>query len=692
MNNTSMLALSGSPDDILESISVDPPPPFDLPERPVVRYLLGLVVIAALVIASAVVTYAALSRQQADADALELVVAQSRVVREIADATVLIEDGRDGPDIAAEIRDLVETLERRQLAMQFGDEAQGVEAISSVAADPLLVGASTAIGGLVHAADELTAVLEVGITVPPVTLDRVQAAAEAFDSHMGSLSFQIQVEAEEHVATTKQTQYVLLSAILVLVLLEALFLLRPAARSLRRRWRARDASHHSEREIDAGRMNYLARYDPLTGLLNRTLFADRLQSAVARARRDGGLVALMFLDIDDFKDVNDRFGHAAGDALLRQVAERLVGSVRESDTVARLGGDEFTVILEGGHRVEDAGRVATKILAALAVPYRLGHRELVVTTSIGIAMYPVDGEDADELLRGADLAMYSAKAAGRNTYQYFTRELRERTSERIALIDGLRQAVEDGDQLELVYQPKVDVSLGTVIGVEALLRWNHPEMGRVLPSRFIPLAEETDLIIPIGEWVFDQACTQMRAWLDAGLPEMTVAVNVSARQFRMGNLVETVATSLAAAGLSPRYLEIELTEGTLVADIELARRALERLRDMGVRITIDDFGTGYSSLSNLNQLPIDSLKIDRSFTRDVAHDRDGAAISSAIVRLATSLRMDVVAEGVESVVQADFLRGLGCRNMQGYYFSRPLPAAEVRAFVAAMTSGAAVIG
>ncbi len=692
MTNARTTTHSGSPDDILDSISVDPPPAFDeMPKRPVWPYIVGLLVIAGFVIASTFVTYSALSRQEADAAFLEVSAAQSRAARGLADAASLVEDERAGPDTAVQMRDAVESLETRQLALQFGNDALGLPAPTSDALGRLLVEASTSFSHLVQAGNEVANALQAGIMPSPGALDRVQSASSVFDSRMGSIVFQSQVEAEERVDALKQTQYLLLSATLVLLLLEALFLFRPAVKRIRDRWRERDAEHFSEREIDARRMNYLARYDPLTGLINRTLFADRLQSAVARARRDGGLVALMFLDMDDFKDVNDRYGHAAGDALLRQVAERLVGSVRESDTVARLGGDEFTVILEGGHRVEDAGRVATKILAALSAPHRLGHRELVVTTSIGIAMYPVDGDDADELLKGADIAMYSAKAAGRNTYQYFTRELRERTTERISLIDGLRHALESGDQLELVYQPKVDTSLGTVIGFEALLRWNHPELGRVLPSKFIPLAEETDLIIPMGEWVLDQACNQMRSWLDLGLSEMTVAVNVSSRQFRMGNLVETVATSLAAAGLSPRYLEIELTEGTLVADVELARRALERLRDMGVRVSIDDFGTGYSSLSYLNQLPIDSLKIDRTFTRDVAHDRDGAAISSAIIGLATSLRMDVVAEGVESAEQADFLRSIGCRKMQGYHFSRPLAAADVPRFVASMGTDAAAL-
>lgn len=680
----------GPTEDLLEAIG-GPTPSLQEPIRPVGRYILGLALLAAFAIISTFVTYSALSRQETDTTVLEVTARQSRLAREIADQAKVIREGRASLDTAVAIEQRVGELVVQQRGLEFGSPKLGLPANTSEAVDRLLVKASGPFGLLVSAAGDVAATIEAGGTPNTATLDSLSAAASSYDSHMGTILFQFQVEAEGRVIALKQLQYLLLSATLVLLVLEGFFLFRPAANRLRARWRERDAAHSSERQLDQRRMSYLARYDPLTGLINRTLFADRLQGAVARARRDGGLVALMFLDMDDFKEVNDRYGHAAGDSLLRQVAERLVSSVRESDTVARLGGDEFTVILEGGHRVEDAGRVATKILAALSAPYQLGQHEVVVTSSIGIATYPIDGDNVDELLKCADIAMYSAKAAGRNTYQYFTRELRERTTERIALIDGLRNALEDGDQLELVYQPKLDAELGAVFGLEALLRWNHPELGRVLPSKFIPLAEETDLIIPMGEWVLDRACSQMREWRDAGLPDMTVAVNVSSRQFRMGNLVETVATSLAAAGLSPRYLEIELTEGTLVADVELARRALERLRDMGVRVSIDDFGTGYSSLSYLSQLPIDTLKIDRSFIKNVTKDRDGAAISSAIVGLARSLRMDVVAEGVESIEQIEFLTRLGCSKMQGYHFSKPLEASQVIAFVRASGNGAEVL-
>ncbi|MCL1598308.1 MAG: diguanylate cyclase, partial [Actinomycetia bacterium] len=312
-----------------------------------------------------------------------------------------------------------------------------------------------------------------------------------------------------------------------------------------------------------GRLGYLAQYDQLTGLINRTLFQDRLNSAIARARREGGLVTVMFLDIDGFKDVNDRFGHSVGDELLRQVAARLVACLRETDTVARIGGDEFTVVLEGGKRVEDAGQVAMKILKTIGSPYQVGNKELIITASIGIAMYPLDGETYGELVKGADTAMYQSKAAGRNTYQYFTRALRDRTSDRIQLMEDLARAIASREQLRIEYQPKVDVARGVVIGLEALIRWDHPERGLLMPGSFVPLAEESDMIVSMTEWLIDEACLAMHSWMDQGMRPMRVAVNSSERLFREANLVELIAVALAAADLDPRHLELEVTERTL---------------------------------------------------------------------------------------------------------------------------------
>ncbi|MDJ0790400.1 MAG: EAL domain-containing protein [Acidimicrobiia bacterium] len=429
------------------------------------------------------------------------------------------------------------------------------------------------------------------------------------------------------------------------------------------------------------RLGYLAQYDQLTGLINRTLFHDRLNGALTRARRDGGLVTVMFLDIDGFKGINDRFGHAVGDELLRQVAARLVSVLRESDSVARIGGDEFTVVLEGGKRVEDAGQVASKILRAIGTPFLVGDRELAVTTSIGIAVYPVDGNTAEDLVKGADTAMYQAKAAGRNTYQYFTRALRDRTADRLELLDELRAALESGDQLRVEYQPKVDARRGVVIGLEAFIRWDHPERGLLMPGTFIPLAEESDLIVPMSEWLLDEACLDMRRWLDEGMRPMRVAVNASERLFRDSNLVESIAVALAAADLDPRHLEIEVTERMITQEAERASRAIERLADMGVRVSIDDFGTGYSSLRHLQSLPVRALKIDDSFVRDVDRRDEARSIACAIIAIAKSFSLEVIAEGVETAEELEALRDIGCDRVQGYLVARPLRPQDVLEFV-----------
>jgi diguanylate cyclase (GGDEF)-like protein len=467
----------------------------------------------------------------------------------------------------------------------------------------------------------------------------------------------------------------------------AMMLVRLTVQDRPRHPEVRPAEPRSLRAQDQQKLSYLARYDPLTGLVNRFLFGDRLQSAIARAKRDGRLVALMFIDLDDFKAVNDHYGHATGDALLKQVAKRIVGSVRETDSVARIGGDEFTVILESGTRLEDAGQVATKILDAVAEPYLVGNRELRVTASIGIAIYPLDADSSQALLRDADIAMYSAKASGSNNFQYFTPKLRQRTSERLGLIDGLRQAVASGEGLRLVYQPWVQAASGHVVGVEALLRWEHPELGMVPTDRFIALAEETDLIVPLGNWVMETACRQVKTWHESGLDPFAVSINVSSRQLRRGNLAELVGDALQRSGLDAPFLKIELTERTLVDDTETARRTLDRLRDIGVDIAIDDFGTGYSSLSYLKSFPIDAIKIDREFVRDAVTDEDTATVAESMVALAKKLRLEVIAEGVETREQLEMVRSHGCSLVQGFYISRPLavdrvPAAIARGFAA----------
>lgn len=429
------------------------------------------------------------------------------------------------------------------------------------------------------------------------------------------------------------------------------------------------------------RLGYLAQYDQLTGLINRALFQDRLNSALARARREGGLVSVMFLDIDGFKDINDRFGHAVGDELLRQIAARLITCLRETDTVARLGGDEFTVILEGGKRVEDAGQVAMKILKAVSEPYNIGKRELVVTTSIGIAVYPIDGDTYEELVKGADTAMYQSKAAGRNTYQYFTRALRDRTADRMTLLEEFRDAIITGDQFRLEYQPKVDVSRGTVVGLEAFIRWDHPERGLLMPGDFIQMAEESDLIVPMTRWLVEEACLDMRRWAAEGLSRVRVAVNASERLFKDGNLVEIVTIALHSADLDPRHLEVEVTERMINHEGERAARAIERLSDMGVKVSIDDFGTGYSSIKDLQSLPIRALKIDDSFVRNAQHRPEARQVIEAIIAIAKSFELDVIAEGVETQEELSVVRALGCNRAQGYLIARPLAPEDVLEFI-----------
>lgn len=657
-------------DAVAESVA-----PLKPPKRPLGRYILGLFLIATLAVASTVVTYRALSRQEADTIVLQVASTQGQLARRLASLAEDAGESNTEPGTAVEMRSIMDRLEAGQHGLQFGDSSLGLPGDSSVTIDQLFIAVADPFQVMQAGGAQIVADLEIGSPVAAAAVRDLVAAAELYDSTMASVVFQYQIEAEQRVQDLKATQYFLLSATLVLLLLVGLFVFRPAVRELRNRWA--ELKQGQDRELDAEQLSYLARYDPLTGLINRTLFADRLQGAVARSRRDGGLVALMFLDVDNFKDVNDGFGHATGDVVLRQIAQRLGGSVRESDTVARLGGDEFTVILEGGHRVEDAGRVATKILTAVTAPYQVGDQELHITASIGIAMYPVDGEDADELLRAADIAMYSAKAAGKNTYQYFTRELREKATERQSMIDDLRVALENGHELELVYQPMVDMATGAAISVEALLRWQHPTLGAIEPSRFIPLAEETDLIIPMGEWVLYRACSQMEAWRKEGLTDVAISVNVSSRQYRLGNLVETVAASLAATRLPARSLWLEMTEASVLSEVELARRTLERLNDLGVRVVIDDFGSGHSSLRDLNRLPISLLKIDQSFVQEMGTAGQGDAVPAAIIGLARSLDIAVAGAGVETSDQVNTLRRLGCKWMQGHNICMPLEGHEV---------------
>jgi len=416
-------------------------------------------------------------------------------------------------------------------------------------------------------------------------------------------------------------------------------------------------------------------HDLLTGLPNRLLFGDRLTQRLAQSRRSRKPLAIMFLDLDHFKLVNDTLGHNVGDNMLKQVAERLAVAVREADTVARMGGDEFIAILSDISQPQDAAAVAQRVLKTLSEPFVLNNQELFISASIGISVYPSDGADSETLVKNADAAMYRAKDQGRNRWLFYTEDLGAVASERVKLETGLHRALERGEFV-LYYQPQVDLKTGGLIGAEALLRWRHPELGLLSPAQFIPLAEETGFILPIGEWVLRTACAQNKAWQDAGFPPMDIAVNVSAVQFQRDDMVDTVRQVLEETGLEPHYLSLELTESILMRNPEAAAGILRNLKTLGVQISIDDFGTGHSSLSYLKRFPTDIVKIDQSFVRDVASDPDDAAIAGAMVAMAHSMSLRVIAEGVETLGQLHFLRSLNCDQMQGFFVSRPLPSEE----------------
>ncbi len=418
-----------------------------------------------------------------------------------------------------------------------------------------------------------------------------------------------------------------------------------------------------------------ANHDSLTGLPNRNLLWDRIDRACARTQRYGGFAAVAFLDLDNFKVVNDSLGHSLGDHLLRAVAARLESSLRAMDTVARLGGDEFVLVLSDQKTEQSVSGELQRVVESFSQPFAVDGRDVFITASVGVALYPQDAKDPESLMKSAELAMYRAKESGRNAYQLYTAELQTRVTERLALEGMLRRALERGE-LALHYQPQVDLRTNRIFGCEALIRWNQADLGMIGPAKFIPLAEETGLIVPIGEWVVRTACLQSRAWQNAGLPAVTMAVNISARQFREKNLLQVVAKILAETGLDPTQLELEVTESVIMHDAQHVIAALQAFRDMGVRLSVDDFGTGYSSLSYLKRFPVDRLKIDQSFVRDITTDADDAAIAQAVITLGHTMNLRVIAEGVETPEQLAFLRRNQCDEMQGYLFGKPMPAHE----------------
>jgi diguanylate cyclase (GGDEF)-like protein len=433
---------------------------------------------------------------------------------------------------------------------------------------------------------------------------------------------------------------------------------------------ALDTYFHSDRQA----LRHMANHDALTGLPNRYLLNDRIEQAIHQAHRDGNKVAILFIDLDRFKNINDSLGHPVGDKVISEVSARFTASLREGDTIARIGGDEFVVVLTSIERDEQVTSAAVRLLGSIELPVQANATELFITASMGIATYPVDGKNQDELLKNADTAMYLAKREGGNTFRFYRREMNLLSVTRLNLDARLRQALKKHEFM-LHYQPQVDTESGQIVGVEALLRW-EPNGVPVLPADFVSLIEETGLIVPVGEWVLDAACRQAVAWHDAGIAPIRVAVNISARQFLGQDVVELVSRTLAKTGCKPSWLELEITESAVMKTPEESAAKLRRLAEMGVTISIDDFGTGYSSLAYLKQFPAHALKIDRSFIQNIGSDLGDSAIVQAVIALAHGLNIKVVGEGVEHEGQLALLRDFGCDLLQGYYFSRPLPAHE----------------
>lgn len=441
----------------------------------------------------------------------------------------------------------------------------------------------------------------------------------------------------------------------------------------------------SGRKANEKQIEFLAYHDPLTGLPNRLLLKDRFERALAHAKRAGLRVGLLFIDLDRFKSINDTLGHDIGDEFLKEISTRVIQSVRDTDTVSRQGGDEFLVVLSNLHHPDDATPILRKLIERMREPFHINEQEIGTSASMGISIFPEDGTDFETLLKKADIAMYQAKSDGRNSYRFFDEAMNLEAVEHQFIFSGLRRALER-EELTLHYQPKIDLASGAVTGAEALLRWNHPELGMVPPNRFIPVAEESGLIVPIGHWVLIEACRQAKLWNSIGRSAFSIAVNVSAVQFRRGDIENSVAQALAASGLAAEFLELELTESILIQDVENVLASVKRIKMMGVKISIDDFGTGYSSLSYLKRFDIDKLKIDQSFVRDLATDPNDTAIVRAIIQMARSMNLKTIAEGVETVEMLELLRTFHCDEAQGYYFARPMPAESMDTYLLATQS------
>ena len=483
--------------------------------------------------------------------------------------------------------------------------------------------------------------------------------------------FELYSDVTELVNKIEATQYQIVSGVFVALATLYLFLyviVKRADNIIKR--------HEEVRLLHEREMRHQAYHDSLTGLPNKSKFSEQLRESINRSVRSGQQFALMFVDLDRFKIINDSMGHDAGDQLIRIAGERLSSLTREKDILFRWGGDEFTIILENIDNLDDVSTIAERIIKGMSSPISIAKQELVITTSTGIAVYPNDSDSAEALIKNADAAMYHAKGSGRNRYEFYTPEMNARAKERLELESGLQKALQN-EEFILHYQPKYGASTQKLVGVEALLRWQHPSYGLVMPDRFIPALEENGLINAVGEWVLRTACAQNKMWQEQGFAPVTVSVNISAVQFRSPQLIDSVARVLDETQLESRYLELELTESMFISNTEAAINTMYRLKDLGVSLSIDDFGSGYSSLSYLKRFPVDYLKIDRSFIKDIENSNKDAAITNAITVLAHSLNMKIVAEGVESQGQLDYLKSQGCQELQGFLFSRPVPAQEI---------------
>jgi diguanylate cyclase (GGDEF)-like protein len=554
---------------------------------------------------------------------------------------------------------LVLTL--RALSGAIPDQMQQVDQLDSLIGEEI-----DRFGALIeiHRRKGVSAAIQnIRATASAATIRRIQLLTQDLladgDARLGRRTEQSKHSSDVSVITAA------VATLLNLALLGAVILL--ARREIRER-------RHAEEVV-----KFAARHDPLTGLPNRLLLAERGSRALAAAKSEGRSMAVLFIDLDRFKNINDALGHDAGDRLLQNVAGRLARCVRRSDTIARQGGDEFVVLIEAFESPDDLAQVAEKILAEVAAPMTVYGKEFQITASAGISICPVDGDDLRSLLKNADIAMYRAKQQG-NACQFYAAQMNPHSVERLELEAALRQALAR-DELRLHYQPKVEARTGRVTGVECLLRWQHPTLGLLQPDQLVPLAEETGLIVPIGSWALRAACLQARAWAEQGLPQLRIAVNLSTRQFMSAALLDDLTRAIAETGLNPRRIEFEVTESMMMRDPEEAVQLLRSLKAIGVRLTIDDFGTGYSSLAYLKRLPIDCVKIDASFVRGLPVDASDVAITDTILAMAGSLGLRVVAEGVETADQMRFLERRGCDEMQGYYFSRPLAAEQLAAYL-----------